>query len=199
MRRLKRVTIRRIMAWRPCEDWTEARIREVFAGRTWLTPVEILNLPNVAASDKLWVALHPEILSSREMRLFACWCADRALQREASAGRQPDERSLAAIETTRRWLRGEATSEELSEARLAAWSAASAASALSAWSAASASALSALSAASAAALSASRAAALSASLRSVLARSALWSAEEEAEEEAAQLQYLAERLAEPTH
>lgn len=67
---------------------------------------------------------------------FACRCAEDALELLDS----PDPRSLKAIETKRRWLRGEATDDELGEARLAAsaalW-AASAASASAWWAAAS--------------------------------------------------------------
>ena len=47
---------------------------------------------------------------------FACWCAEGALR---TAG-ITDRRSWAAIETKRRWLRGEATDAELYAARNAA-------------------------------------------------------------------------------
>lgn len=51
---------------------------------------------------------------------FACWCAETAMRRVG----WKDERSWAAIETRRRWLKGEATDEELAAARDAAWAAA---------------------------------------------------------------------------
>jgi hypothetical protein len=55
---------------------------------------------------------------------FACWCAEEALLRERAAGREPDKRSWAAIETKRKWLKGEATDEELVTVGLEAWDAA---------------------------------------------------------------------------
>jgi len=54
---------------------------------------------------------------------FACWSAEQALLGERKAGREPDKRSWAAIETKRKWLRGEATDEELDAAWDAAWDA----------------------------------------------------------------------------
>jgi len=51
---------------------------------------------------------------------FGCWCAEQAL---LQAVHEPDPRSWAAIETKRKWLRGEATDEELDAAGDAAWDA----------------------------------------------------------------------------
>lgn len=55
---------------------------------------------------------------------FACWCAEQALLKEREAGREPDQRSWAAIEAKRKWLRGEITDSELEAARDAALAAA---------------------------------------------------------------------------
>jgi hypothetical protein len=88
---------------------------------------------------------------------FACWCAEGALKRERKAGREPDKRSWDAIKTKRRWLRGNASDDELAAASTAArdaagaaasaaastaastaaWAAASAAASTAAWDAAS--------------------------------------------------------------
>ena len=54
---------------------------------------------------------------------FACDVAERTLQAERDAGREPDPSSWEAIAVKRRWLAGEATDAELSEARVAAWDA----------------------------------------------------------------------------
>ena len=51
---------------------------------------------------------------------FACWCAERAMSRL----RNPDPRSIAAINAKRKWMRGEITDAELAAARDAAWGAA---------------------------------------------------------------------------
>ena len=54
---------------------------------------------------------------------FMCWSAEQALLGEREAGREPDKQSWAAIETKRKWLKGEATDEELIAAENAAWDA----------------------------------------------------------------------------
>jgi len=53
---------------------------------------------------------------SKELRLFACDCAERALKRERKAGREPDKRSWAAIIVARRYANGEATLTEITAA-----------------------------------------------------------------------------------
>jgi hypothetical protein len=60
---------------------------------------------------------------------FMCWSGEQALLGERELGREPDERSWAAIETKRKWLRGEATDEEL----IATYTAAYIASSNAAW------------------------------------------------------------------
>ena len=67
----------------------------------------------------LWVADASSVLHE-----FGCYVAEQALEQERAAGREPDERSWAAIESKRRWVRGEANDAELSAAWWAARSAA---------------------------------------------------------------------------
>ena len=66
----------------------------------------------------------PAEVGERILHEFACWCAEQALKRERKAGREPDPRSWQAIETKRKWLRGEASDQELYAARDAARAAA---------------------------------------------------------------------------
>ncbi len=68
----------------------------------------------------LWMAN-----ATKTLHEFACWCAMTALERERKAGREPDIRCWNAIEVKLRWLRGEATDEELVAAKVAARVAAS--------------------------------------------------------------------------
>ncbi len=70
----------------------------------------------------LWTADAAETLHD-----FACWCAERALDREEAAGRTVDPRSRNAIAVKRAWLHGEATDAELTAAGAAAGAAACAA------------------------------------------------------------------------
>jgi hypothetical protein len=83
-------------------------------------PIQGDKTKSVSATRKLLAAKDV----SKELRLFACDCASRALTAERKAGREPDEHSWRAIIVSRRYANGEATLKELSAARSAARSAA---------------------------------------------------------------------------
>jgi len=74
--------------------------------------------------------------ATRTLHEFACWCAEEAFARERESGREPDPRSVAAIQAKRDWLDGMITDDELTDARDAAWAAAGNAAWAAAWSAA---------------------------------------------------------------
>jgi hypothetical protein len=65
-----------------------------------------------------------EGFNEKNLRLFACDCAERALKRERKAGREPDPRSWEAIRVSRLFARGRATDAAWGAARDAAWGAA---------------------------------------------------------------------------
>ena len=127
---MKTVTPEQFKGFGPC--WLEdAAGRERFASiaalRAEWTALDVLNLPNVSAADKLWSVLREEFIDAPILHEFACRCAEYAL----SFVDNPDPRSIAAIEAKRKWLRGEIKDEELraawAAARAAAWDAARAA------------------------------------------------------------------------
>ncbi len=66
----------------------------------------------------IWVATREGVLTDKELRLFAVWCA-RQVQHLMT-----DERSIAALDVAERYANGNATDKELNEARRAAWEAA---------------------------------------------------------------------------
>lgn len=70
------------------------------------------------------IGLSGEVLTMADattvLHEFACWSAEQAL---LQAGHEPDPRSWAAIEAKRKWMKGEATDEELDAAGEAAWDA----------------------------------------------------------------------------
>jgi len=72
----------------------------------------------------------------RELRLWGCDCAERALLRERERGHEPDPRSWAAIAVARRYADGEASKVELAAAGAAARAAARDAARDAAWAAA---------------------------------------------------------------
>ena len=81
----------------------------------------------------IWIATLQGVLTDRELRLFAVWCA-RQVQHLLT-----DPRSVSAIDVAERYANGEATDEELAaagdEAWAAAWDAAWAAARAAAWAA----------------------------------------------------------------
>ena len=129
------VTIDDVMAWNPCEQYNRTRITRLFRGRECIGVLDILAM-RIPAEDRLWAVLHEELIPAPVMHEFACQFAERALDRVERDGGVVDPCSRAAIETKRRWLRGEASDEELSAARNAAREAAWNAAREAAWSAA---------------------------------------------------------------
>ena len=120
---MKTVTVEQFKSFRPC--WLEtAKGRERFARiaaiRNEWTALDVLNLPDVSAQDKLWSVLREEFIEAPTLHEFACRCAEYAL----SFVKNPDQRSIVAIVAKRKWLRGEITDAELYAARDAAWYAA---------------------------------------------------------------------------
>ena len=78
----------------------------------------------------LWVATRPGVLTDREKRLFAVFCA-RQVEHLLT-----DQRSRDAIDTAEKFAKGEATRKELAAARAAARAAVSSAPWVVAWAAA---------------------------------------------------------------
>lgn len=116
---MKTVTVEQFKKFRPC--WLEttegrANFARIAAIRDEWTALDVLNLPDVSADDKLWSVLREEFIDAPILHEFACRCAEYAL----SFADNPDPRSIAAIEAKRKWLRGEITDMELYAASAAA-------------------------------------------------------------------------------
>ena len=121
---MKAVSFKTIMAWEPCDDFPEVRIKRLMRGRKALSVADILRMRSITHDDKLWAVLHNEFFTDRELRLMACDFAERVLPM-FEAEHPNDNRPRKAIEVSRRYSMGEATDEELgsarSVARCAAW------------------------------------------------------------------------------
>jgi hypothetical protein len=111
---MKQITFQEIRELNPCYDPAK------FLSEDWTgTVIDILNVKECPAEDRLWVVLREEFIDAKTLRLFAVWCAREALKLVEN----PDVRSIDACNVAERYANGEATDEELS----AAWDAASAA------------------------------------------------------------------------
>ncbi len=131
---MKSISLEEFKGFRPCWLKTaagERRLEEIGSRKERWTAMDILDLPEseVSAEDKIWAVTKTEIIEEEKLHEFACRCAEEALK----LVKDPDPRSVAAIEAKRKWLKGEITDEELVAAWAAAWAAARAA----AWTAAS--------------------------------------------------------------
>ena len=119
------ITLKSLIERRAC--YSRERLEALF-DRPY-TPLEVLTnmegpWADVPDGDRLWAVLHKGVIDDRTLRLFACDCAERALERERKAGRKPHADSWKAIEVARRFADGKATTKELEAARSAAYAAA---------------------------------------------------------------------------
>jgi hypothetical protein len=115
---MKKITLQEIRDLRPCYDPAK------FLPENWTgTVLDVLNVKECQATDRLWVVLREEFIDAKTLRLFAVWCAREALKLVDN----PDARSVEACNVSERYANGEATDKELSAASAAAWAASAAA------------------------------------------------------------------------
>lgn len=131
---MKTVTPEQFKGFGPC--WLETaagrkRYARVAAMRDEWSALDVLALDGVSNTDKLWAVLREEFIDAPVLHEYACRCAEYAL----TFVREPDSRSIAAIEAKRKWLRGEISNDDLTAARDAARDAACDAAANAAWAA----------------------------------------------------------------
>lgn len=77
-------TISDLRDWNACYD-PDTCLPENWNG----TALDMLNEINIPVQDRLWAVMRPQLLSNKDIRLFAVWCA-RQID-------QIDNRSIAAI------------------------------------------------------------------------------------------------------
>ena len=132
---MKTITLEKFKTFAPCWLKTEEgreKLEEIGRKKERWTALDILELEEVSTEDKLWAVLREELIEAPVLHEFACRCAEEALK----LVKNPDPRSVAAIEAKRRWLRGEIGDEELEAASDAARDAARDAASAAAWDAA---------------------------------------------------------------
>ena len=129
---MKTVTVEQFRKFGPC--WLETvegrgKFARIAAIKNEWTALDVLALDGVSNDHKLWAVLREEFIDAPVLHEYACRCAEYAL----TFVREPDSRSIAAIEAKRKWLRGEISNDDLTAAQTAAWAAADAAACDAAW------------------------------------------------------------------
>ena len=90
---------------------------EVRAGEDPKPMLEVLDSRGVEMALEVAVIKEDKVAWNTVARAFAVDCAERALEREIAAGRQPDPRSLEAIRIAKLHASGDAFDKELEAAR----------------------------------------------------------------------------------
>jgi hypothetical protein len=98
-------------SWNPCYK-AERHLPKGWRG----TALTILDNDNIPSQDRLWVVLRNVLVSEKLMRLFAVWCARKAIKLLSN----PDPSIVKACDVAERFANGQATGDELSAANSAA-------------------------------------------------------------------------------
>jgi len=108
---MKTITRQKLLDVRACYDPAKVGLTDGME----LTPVEFIDQfrDEVREPDDIqWALVRNEYMDDRELRLFAVWCARKALKLIDD----PDPRSVAACDVAERYADGKATLEELKSA-----------------------------------------------------------------------------------
>jgi hypothetical protein len=112
--RIKKLSNEIIRSFKPCYDPSELGIEE----SECLPIVEAIQKYRSKVRnnfDIIWILCREEIMSEKDMRLFAVWCARKALKLVGN----PYKRSIEVCNVAEKFANGEATRDELKAARVA--------------------------------------------------------------------------------
>ena len=102
---MKSQTISDLRKHGPCYD-PDRYLPENWQG----TAVDLLRLDACPAKNRIWMVTRLGLFfTDKQLRLFACDCAERALK----LIKTPDERSVEAVKIAKRYAEGKATKDEL--------------------------------------------------------------------------------------
>jgi len=110
---MKKVTVERIIKWKPCGHYTREYIKRLFGNRKMLTAQDIADL-DISIEDRLWVLCN--MLNKKQQRLLACTYTSAIFRKEREAGIEPDKRSVKVVKIAQAYARGSATKKQLEEA-----------------------------------------------------------------------------------
>ena len=118
---MRTVTVDEVLSWKPCPNYDRAVLQKLAGRRKKMTGLQILAL-KIPVEHRFWAILRHGFLSDKDLRLFACDCAEHVLG--IFEEKYPkDKRPRECIAMARRFANGKATKQEL----VAAWVAAGAA------------------------------------------------------------------------
>jgi hypothetical protein len=88
-----------IRSWGPCDGWPLERINAVFRahGVCSATPLQVATCEDVPVEDRIWLLLHPDVLSLDNMVRFSRDCASRSQQQAAARAAQAAARVQQAV------------------------------------------------------------------------------------------------------
>jgi len=121
-----KISVQDILAFNPCDEYTEERIAELFKSvgcKKYIT-VDKLFKVNIPHQDFFWLILRNDFIPEKELHLIAIWCFERIAQPIWEKYYPEDNRPQEAIRVKKLWLEGQATFSELDAARAAARAAA---------------------------------------------------------------------------
>ncbi len=121
---LPTITVSDLKSFGPCYRGDELESLLAFARTRERWNVLDVLATDHPAEDRLWLVLRPRLIPEPWLHELACRFAEEALLAERADGREPNEKSWAAIAAKRAWLRGEIDDEELRFSRAAARAAA---------------------------------------------------------------------------
>lgn len=151
---MKKVTVKQMLEFGPCKEYSESRVRKLWAGNWSLIPLQISEL-DIPAADRVWAlcrVLDPDIrtrwinmIVERAIRKYVLGCGIPEVEQWgerwiSGADRSSTEAWAAAVKAAAAWA-VTAAAEAAAEAEAAAWAAeaawaAAAAAAEAAWAAA---------------------------------------------------------------
>jgi len=119
---MKSVTVKQIMSFYPCENYTEERIenlrKKVCGRRKRITKQDIINAP-IPIQDRLWVLLRKEFFTDMQLHQIAIWCWEKIAKPIWEKYLPEDKSPHEMIQMKKMWLKGKVTDEQLSNARFA--------------------------------------------------------------------------------
>ena len=140
MKRIKKLTVKKIMRWEPCHTYPEKRVRSIIGqGKTIKEFAKLDYSLFDSCNDITWVLFRQDIFTENQLHRIAVYAAKQVLPIYENYY-QNDKRPRKAIKAKEKWLKYIISDRELNAARAAAgaaaWDAARAAAGAVTWAAA---------------------------------------------------------------